>query len=576
MNAIPAELGLFSAIGVAIVSAAVLAVLFNRLKQPALLAYIAAGLLLGVFAAPILGESRHGLEEVSHLGLVFLLFIIGLELNLKGIFQLGPRVGAAVFLQMPIAAAVTWCLLFVLDQAAVALPGLPQARGAWIYIAIASALGSTAVVVKLLADKFDLYSEAGKITVLTLIAQDLWAVLSLSYVSSLGPSPSGDRPNMLFVFFGVALLGVLLFLFARYTLSRIMAFLARSPDLIALAGLGWCFACAGAVSWLGLSAEMGALLAGVSIAALPSASELLSKVSSLRDFFMALSFVTLGMSLPPPTLDILLGSLILVALVVASRLFLFAPTLLLSGPGPIVSFASAANLMQLSEFSLLIVPIGVAQGVLTGQEASVVSYGLMLSVVLSSYVIRHNYRIASLLARVVKPDKGSPRGESAPAPKTAAGHAGPPAEILILGYFHNAESLANRLKTDAPHLIPKIRVVYFNLKNHARIRAHGLRVVYGDISNPATLRHFGAPEAKVLVSTISDSFLRGTSNARLLAMARSMNPGARVICTQDSQAGAEMLQRDGAFLCVCPPETAAGDYVQAMLKGLAAAEQPKA
>jgi len=573
-NGVAGQLELFPSIGVATVAAAVLAVLFNRVKQPALLAYIAAGFLLGALAGPLLGGSRHGMEEVAHLGLVFLLFIIGLELNLKGVFQLGPRVGAVVFLQAPLAVAATWLLLFLLESLGAVPPGLPEARGAWIYFGIASSLSSTAVVVKLLGDKFDLHSQAGRITVLTLIVQDIWAVISLSYVSSLGSASGGGDAHMAAVFLGATLLAVALFLFARYVLARVMNFLARSPDLIALVGLGWCFACAGAVSWVGLSAEMGALLAGVSIASLPVAGELLGKVSSLRDFFMALSFVTLGMSLPNPSAEILCGSLTLVGIVVVSRLLLFAPTLLASGPGPIISFAAALNLTQLSEFSLLIIPIGVAQGVLSGEDASVVSYALMISVVLSTYAIRYNYPAARFLARVTRRGKPADTGAPSSAPAGAAGHGEGGAEIILLGYFKNTEALARRLKIEAPDLVPRVLVVDYNLKNHPAIREHGLRVVYGDISNPETLRHFGILEARVVLSTISDSFLRGTHNARLLAVVRSMNPAARFVCTGDSQDEADRLRELGAFLCVCPPETAASDYIQAMRKGLAAAEQP--
>jgi hypothetical protein len=311
-----------------------------------------------------------------------------------------------------------------------------------------------------------------------------------------------------------------------------MAFLSTSPDLIAVVALGWCFLWAQAFSFTGLSAEMGALLAGLTVSRLPQRTEILSKVSSLRDFFMALFFVALGIGLPPPTPAVMAGAAALVALVFLSRLLLFAPTLLSARLGPIVSLTSALNLAQLSEFSLLLVPVGLAQGVLDARDAAVVSYALMLSVVLTSYVVRFNHKVAAFLER------GFAVGAAA-APADRADHPG--AEIVFLGYFQNTEALARELRRSAPEILEKILVVDFNLKHHPVVRAHGMRVAYGDISNPELLRHLGLEHAQVVVSSIDDGFLRNTSNAKLLDAMRAINPRARMIVTAPGTEAAQEL-----------------------------------
>jgi hypothetical protein len=421
--------------------------------------------------------------------------------------------------------------------------------------------------VKLLGDRFDLGSQAGRITVLTLIAQDIWAVLSLTFVTSQGEGSRSGALGVVIMLGGAAAAVGLLWLTARHLLTRLMRMLSRSPDMVAMAALGWCFVGAGAMSLAGLSAEMGALIAGLTLGSLPIAAELLAKVSALRDFFMALFFVALGMSLPLPSLEVLGAALALIGILLLSRLALFSPLLLAARLGPAVSFASAINLAQLSEFSLLLLPIGVAQGALTTADAATVSYALMLSVVLSTYGIRYNYALAFALTRLLRL-KRAPAGA---APQPAAGDAGQAhaqAEVVMLGYFRNAESLVERLVGAAPDLLERILVVDYNLKLHPAIQALGLRVAYGDISNPETLRHHGIQGARVVLSTITDNFLRGTSNLELLQQIKSQNPGARFIGTAISAEEREALLAAGAYACVSPSDESAPAYVEQLRRAL--------
>jgi len=542
-------LGLVEAIGVAIVAAAALAVVFHRLKQPALLAFIVAGLLLGRFGDTFAGSAVE-MREVSHLGLVFLLFLIGMEMDLRGILTLGPRAAAAILLQAPLSIGVVLAIQALAQRAGAHIPGLAGHSDATIYFAVAASLGSTAVVVKLLGDKFDLGSRAGRVTVLTLVAQDVWAVVALSWVLARG---SGEVSTLLS---GAALLALACFTIGALLLPRVLERASATPDLVAVIALGWCFVWAEAFRRVGLSAELGALAAGLAIGRLPQRIEILARVSSLRDFFLALFFVALGMSLPTPTTAVLGQASALVLLVVVSRFVLFSPSLLAAGLGPIVSLAAPINLAQLSEFSLLLVSVGMAKGALAPSDASVISYALMLSVILSTYAIPANYRIAAALARVAG------RVETAPEP-VAAGRASD-APIVFLGYYVNAEAIARTLARDAPELLPHILVIDFNLRNHPRIRAHGMRVAYGDVSNPDSLRRNGVAGARVVVSTISDAFLRGISNAALLDQVRAINREALFVATAPTEDEARRLVSRGAFACVSPPIEAAAVYVRAI------------
>jgi Kef-type K+ transport system membrane component KefB len=494
-----------------------------------------AGLVIGRFSGAFFG-SLHTMEQISHLGLVFLLFIIGMEMDLHGILRLGPRAAVAILMQAPVSIAVVLAVQWGVHALGMSVPGLGAAPDTWIYYAVAASLGSTAVVVKLLGDKFELGTQAGRVTVLTLIGQDIWAVLALSYVTALGEKSAG-LGGIAIMLGGAALLIVSCVLLANHVLKRVMAFLATSPDLIVVVALGWCLLWAQGFSLTGLSAEMGALLAGLTVSRLPQRVEILSKVSSLRDFFMALFFVALGIGLPQPSPGVMLGAVMLVALVFASRLLLFAPTLLGARLGPIVSLTAALNLSQLSEFTLLLLPIGLAQGVLADRDAAIVSYGLMLSMVLSS------------LHRALQPQGRHGAGARLPHRRGSAG-----SRDRSLGRRDRASRVLPEhrcSRSRAAPLGPRAsgqdpRSVDFNLKNHPAVRAHGMRVAYGDISNPELLRHHGLERAKVVVSTIDDAFLRGTSNAKLVDAVRAINPRARIIVTASgAEAARELLGRGG-------------------------------
>jgi Kef-type K+ transport system membrane component KefB len=561
-------ISLVTAISLAVVSAALLSVFFHRLKQPAILAYIAAGLLFQATLSDAIGQSIHVMEEVSHLGLVFLLFIIGIEMDLGGIKQLGKRGAIAVVLQAPIAGVLILVLQWGAAELGFAIPGLGQARGAWFFYAVVVSLSSTAVVVKLLSDKFELTTQSGRVSIMTLIAQDIWAVIALTYASMAMAdvaTKGGGGGVLMMVAGGIAVIAFIVFM-SKWVLPRLMVWLSRSPDMLSLVAIGWCFLCAAAMARIGFSAEMGALMAGLTIGRMPIHSEILAKVLSLRDFFMALFFVALGASLPAPTADMILAALPLVLWVVLARLLFYTPVLLGAGMGTVVSLAASINLAQISEFSLLLIPIGVVAGVLSNTDVGVISYAMMLSVLLSTYGIKFNHNIAlwmNGLPGMKLLSAGSPQGRA-----TAHDHGAP--EVVLLGYHHNAEALAKLMAENCQELLSRVLVVDFNLKNHARIRAAGMRVRYGDISNPETLRHCGLDKAKVVVLTLSSTFLKGTSGQKILNVVLSINPDIRFIGTASTARHVDDLIGKGACGCISPEQEAAPAYLQAIQSALMA------
>ena len=537
-------------------------IIFIQLRLPALLAYIMAGLLIGLFAKDFFGESLVVLDHMSHIGLVLLLFIIGMEIDPTIFKVLGRRTVAACLLQAPITIAVVYGGQWLLNQAGIGIPGASQNPEAWFYYAAAASFGSTAVVIKLLGDKFDLGSQAGKITVMTLIMEDIWAIAAISYAHS---QTGHTDANVWMIIAGGILLTGICFVVARYALSVVLKQLERSPDLLLLIALGWCFLCSELYQIIGLSGEIGALIAGLFVGRLPQHVEIFSKTISLRDFFMALFFVALGVSLPPPSLDVILPATIVVFIVILARLFIYTPMLIASKQNITVSFVAPVNLAQLSVFALVLMPLAVESGALQYKDQVIISYALLISIVITAFTIPNNYRIAARFAKLVRLD-GRKSGEGSDKDEEKA-------EIIMLGFFVNGPAIMRHIQKTQPDLYNKIVVVDTNTNNPLLNGFPGLNVKYGDFSQPETLRRYGIPKAKVVICTINNAFLHGVRNEILIREIKKVNPDARIITTCLSSEHIENHLNAGAYDCISTPDESAPGYTKAILNALEASEK---
>ncbi|MCM2258622.1 MAG: cation:proton antiporter, partial [Vicinamibacteria bacterium] len=278
-------------IGIAIIAATVLALCAKALRQPLILGYLLAGVLVGPGLGLGLVKEQASVALISEIGLILLLFIIGLEMDLKKLMGAGKPLVVTGVVQFPV------CV--VLGTLAARAFGLPLGEGRFdaLYVGVALALSSTMIVVKLLYDKYELMTQPGRITLGVLVFQDLWAILALA----IQPNLADPKPAILLgsLLRGALLVGVSLLL-ARYALPRLFAFIAKLPELMLVTALAWCFLVAGAAGEMGLSKEMGALVAGVALSTFPYNLDVIAKVINIRDFFVTLFFVTLGMQVPKP------------------------------------------------------------------------------------------------------------------------------------------------------------------------------------------------------------------------------------------------------------------------------------
>ena len=538
------ETTILSDIGSAIVAATVLALIARWLRQPLILAYLVAGVAVGPELGLGLVRDRETIALISEVGLILLLFIIGLEMDLQKLLGAGRPLVLTGLLQAPL------CALLGTALAASAGFALGHGRFDAAYAGVCLALSSTMIVVKLLYDKHELMTHPGRVTLGILVFQDVWAILVLAV------QPSLMNPSLLTLATSLgkgALLVAVSLLASRHLLPRVFSFIAKVPELMLVTALAWCFLVSGVAAWLGLSREMGALVAGVGLSTFPYNLDVIAKVVNIRDFFVTLFFVALGMQIPAPTPLVLalaaLGSL----LVVASRFVSIFPLLYSAGSGLRGSLLPTINLSQMSEFSLVIAALGLSLGHVDARTVAVLTFVFAVTSVSSTYMIQWNHEIQGALAGgLVRLGLRGDAASAASHPEAAGAGA-----IVFLGFYRDASSILHQFEMEAPgeEALPVLRellVIDFNPAVLAELGRRGIRSIYGDVASMDTLHHAGVEESRLVVCTLTDSVLKGTSNERLLGQPRRVCPQAEIIVASDTLEGALSLYAAGADFVFIP------------------------
>ena len=503
-------------IGVAVIAATLLGLIAHALRQPVILGYLVAGAIVG----PAVGfgwvHEGESIEVISEIGLVLLLFIIGLEMDLNRLRSSGRELLIAGFGQFPLCVAVG---LPVFALAGYSLTGGDRLG---LYLALTSALSSTAIVVKLLYDRMELDTKAGRLTVGILVVQDLYAILVLAF------QPNFSDPSALPVLKalgGVAVLLVGGFLASRWVLSPLFTAISRSPELVVAASIGWCAAVAGAAGALGLSKEMGALVAGLAISAFPYSLHVTAKTLPLRDFFLTLFFVALGMRIAAPSWGLVLPVALVTVVVIGSRFLTIYPLLAFSGAGRRTAFLTSLNLAQVSEFGLVIATLGVALGHLHENAITIILYALAVTALISSYAIRYSLQLFRWYDRLLNSTGLTTTRIEKLEDTTCDRH-----PVALLGVHRAAQALIDRLP---PEQASRVLAIDFHPDTLKRLKASGVAGHFGDLASLDTLHHAHLDQAKLIVSSIPDMLLKGITNRSLVQAARSLAPNAIIVATAD-------------------------------------------
>ncbi len=388
-----ADIGFLESLGIISVSAAVLVALGRAVRMPAIVVYLLCGILLG----PVLGWVRmeEGLGLVSETGIALLLFVVGLELSVSKVRDVGKVALIAGFAQVVLTAFLGLGISAVLGF------GLMES----VFLAMAMTFSSTVVVVKLLEEKGELESLYGRIAVGVLLVQDLVVIMLLTFLA--GMSGGGEAMDagtialgLAKAFGGMAVLLVVALVASKYLLPRPFKWAARSPEVLLVWALSWCFLMVFGAHAFHLSLEIGAFLAGMSLAQLPYNEDLRRRVHPLMNFFVAVFFVTLGIRIDLGGAAEQIGAtLALSAFVLIGKPLMFLGILGLLGYGRKTAFLTGTTLAQTSEFSFILAGLAMSKGLIGGEILLISALVGVVTIAVSSYMIIQSHGLYAWVLR---------------------------------------------------------------------------------------------------------------------------------------------------------------------------------
>ncbi len=528
----------FFELAAVIVMAGAVAIVAHKLRQPLIIAYI----LTGVFAGPSmfgLAQSFEIFEALSAIGIAFLLFIVGLNLDWRHIKEVGTVALLAGFGQMVIISAAG----FGLAQ------WLSFDLTSSLFLGLAFAFSSTIVSVKLLTDHQAIGRLHGRIAVGILIVQDVVAMLLLLLLSAYADGGSLAVVVTSTLIKGVVVIGVL-WLLARFIIPHLFRFAASSQELLFLVAMSWCLAVATTLQLFGFGLEVGALLAGISLAGSGFQHEVEARVRPLRDFFLILFFVVLGTQIVAPHLaDFALPVLVFSVLILVGDTIVIMGLMRLLGYHPRTGFLTGTALSQVSEFSFILIAGGVSLGLLDQALISVVTLVALITIAVSAYLVLAHERIYDWVAAYL------PRLKRRAA--DLHDNEGPAPEIILLGY----DKLGKKILPQIQALTDKLLILDFDPSVVEGLEAEGLRAVYGDAGSDEILEFIRADKAKLVISAIPDMAI----NQAILDFMKHHRARGTVIVTVQNSNDATLCYTLGATFVIVPTMLS-GEHFATLLK----------
>lgn len=549
----------FFEITIIIFIAATLSIIFRMLKQPAILAYILTGIIIGPFGQIQL-QNQDELRALAQLGITLLLFILGLELKFKELKSIGKNaliigLGQVVF---------TFLAAFFISL----MLGFPQIVS--LYIAAALTFSSTIIVIKLLSDRKDLTSLYGKILTGVLLIQDFFAILILIILSAFNTKAEAalSPETFLTVFIKGFVLVIFVAFLSKFIFPRLMHAISKSSETLFLFSLAWVFGLSAIVSskLFGFSIEIGGFLAGLSLANSSENFQIAARVKALRDFFITLFFVVLGMEMTFTNLNIILIPGILFSLFV----IFIKPLIVISMTGFLgyrkrTSFLSGINLAQISEFSLIIVFLGNKIGHVPPEIASLIAMIGIVTFLTSTYTILGSHTLYKFFKNYLffferkKSIEGNPSGEDAEDQEKKLeelkNHA------ILIGAHRMGESILNALEEEGDEVV----VVDFDPDVVERMREKGILSVFGDISDLDIQERVQLNKAKLVISTVPDM----EDNIILIkSLNHAKNPSQRkakvVLLAQNSEDAKELYEKGADYVIF--PHLVGGMHLAKLVK----------
>ncbi len=532
--------GVFEQVAGVLAVCVVIGLVASLLRQPLLVGLIVAGIVVGPEALGLV-EASSEIELLAKIGISILLFVVGLKLDVRVIKQLGPVALATGLGQVGFTSLFGFLIALALGFDTVAS----------IYIAVALTFSSTIIIVKLLSDKRELDDLHGRIAIGFLIVQDICVVLAMIALTAFDAETGQSLPAQ---FVEVALKGVGLLvgivLIARYVVPRVTPRLARSPELLVLAAVGYAVALASFALWLGFSEEVGAFLAGMSLASSDYREAISGRLTTLRDFLLVFFFIDLGANLAlSDATEQLLPALIFSAFVLIGNPIIVMVIMGFMRYRKRVSFKAGLTVAQISEFSLILVALGVGLGHVGDDVMGLVTAVGLITIGVSTYLIYGSDKVFDRLEPLLRPFERS----GADATIDLDDQRLQP-DVIVFGHGRLGSTVVDELREQGDEVL----VVDFDPRTVTEDRGDDVPVIYGDAEDPELPEQLPLASARWVVST-----LRGYEvNAALLSSLHHYGYSGHVAVSIDEEEAGERLMALGADLVVRPFHVAAGPFVQ--------------
>ena len=511
----------------------------QKLRQPMVIIFLAAGILAGPAGLGIV-QSYDQIELLASVGIALLLFIVGLNLDLHLIRTTGPVALATGLGQIIFTSTVGLALALFL--------GMAPMNAA--YVAVALTFSSTIIIVKLLSDKNEIDSLHGQIAIGFLIVQDIAAILALVVLTTFGSRVSAESSaildSVLIVVKGAGLLAVVGVLM-RYVLPAVSRRMSRSQELLALFAISWAVFLGAASEYLGFSKEVGAFLAGVSLASTGYRDPIISRLTGLRDFLLLFFFINLGARLDWSTV----GSQVGLSLVFSFFVLVGNPVIVMIIMGYMgyrrrTSFMAGLLVAQISEFSLIVAALGLDLGHINPETMGLITLVGVVTIFVSTYMILYSeplYRALSGALAIF--ERKNPYREAA----ADSAHPLPELDVILVGLGKYGSSLCEFLR----HRSMKILGVDFDPAALEYWRGRGLSVLYGDIADLGIYEQLPLARARWIISTVRSK----TLNLELVNRLRDRGYRGKLALTATSDAEGETYANLGVHVVFRPFRDAA-------------------
>ncbi|MCF6354613.1 MAG: cation:proton antiporter [Candidatus Polarisedimenticolaceae bacterium] len=533
----------FTEIAVLLLLAAVIGAIGVRLRQPLIVAFIAVGVLVG---PSLLGwvSANDQVDLLAKLGIALLLFVVGLKLDLHIIRTMGPVALATGLGQVFFTSVVGYFIAITLGMTPVAA----------LYVAVALTFSSTIIIVKLLSDKREVDSLHGRIAIGFLIVQDIIVVLAMIGLTALGEA--GDTVGLgreaLAVLIKGGLFIAVIGLLMRYVLTPLLHQLARSPELLVLFAIAWAVALGAAGAHLGFSKEVGAFLAGVSLASTPYREAIGSRLVSLRDFLLLFFFIDLGAGLDLS----MLGAQIVPAILLSLFVLIGNPLIVMTILGAMgyrkrTGFLAGLTVAQISEFSLILGALGLSLGHISADTLGLITLVGLITISASTYMILYSHplyeRLSPWLGMFER--KRAYREEAQYREQDEA-------DVILFGLGRFGTRIAQELQQRGYRVLG----VDFDPNLIRQQEENGYEVRYGDAENPEFLASLPLGRARWVLSSLRETPV----NLALLHGLRDHGYKGRVAVTAHAAAAAGQLKQAGADQVLMPYVDAATEAVDSL------------